>query len=157
MHNESDAKTHRTPKALRAKSTETPLEFRVSFGECPRVPASRPTLPIRNSTGPEKVTEFPSLRVHFASEDVAGPHTFNFGSSSRKVPFPSPCASNRSARCSSFANVISAFHLPMRFGDCASAMTEQHVFTINVRINACAAFTFFSNPNLVSGQERRNF
>jgi len=40
MHNESDAKTHRTPKALRAKSTETPLEFRVSFGECPRVLAS---------------------------------------------------------------------------------------------------------------------
>ena len=36
MHNESDAKTHRTPKALRAKSTETPLEFRVSFGECLR-------------------------------------------------------------------------------------------------------------------------
>jgi hypothetical protein len=28
------------------------------------------------------------------------------------------------------------------------------VFTINVRINACAGFTFFSNPNLVSGQRQ---
>src|ERR1700682_2022130 len=54
------------------------------------VPASRPTLPSRNSTGPENVTEFPSPRVHFASEGLAGPHTFNFGSSSRKVPFPAP-------------------------------------------------------------------
>src|SRR5947208_16931389 len=28
---ESDAKTHRTPKALRAKCTETPIRFRGSF------------------------------------------------------------------------------------------------------------------------------
>src|SRR6266536_4564765 len=79
------------------------------------VPASRPTLPSINSTGPEKVTEFPSSRFHFACEGLASPQTFNFGSSSRKVPFPPACASKRSDRCSSFANVISMFHLPIMF------------------------------------------
>src|SRR2546430_11045466 len=38
-----------------------------------KVPASRPTLPIMNSTALEKVTEFASPRLHFASEDVAPP------------------------------------------------------------------------------------
>src|SRR5207245_1196786 len=83
------------------------------------VPASRPTLPSINSTGPEKVTELPSPRLHFASEGVAGPHAFNLGSTTRKLPFPSPCASNRRERGCSFANVISTFHLPIRSGDCA--------------------------------------
>jgi len=31
-------------------------------------------------------------------------------------------------------------------------MTEQHVFTINIRTNAVVNFTFFSNLNLVCGQ-----
>jgi hypothetical protein len=34
---------------------------------------------------------------------------------------------------------------------------EQHVLTINTRINARVAFTFFSNPNLVSGQGEEIF
>src|SRR6266496_5086462 len=54
------------------------------------VPGSRPTLPSRNSTGPENVTEFPCSWLHFACEGLAGAHTFNLGSSRRKVPFPSP-------------------------------------------------------------------
>ena len=48
------------------------------------VPASRPTLPIRNSTGPENVTEFPSSRVHFASEGSASPQTLDCGSVTAK-------------------------------------------------------------------------
>jgi hypothetical protein len=52
------------------------------------VPASRPTLPSKNSTGPENVTELSSLRVHFASEGVADPQTLALGSTSSKVPFP---------------------------------------------------------------------
>src|SRR5438552_7874822 len=39
------------------------------------IPASRPTLPSRNSTGPEKITEFPSPRVHVPSEGFAAPQT----------------------------------------------------------------------------------
>src|SRR6266487_5892055 len=62
------------------------------------VPASRPTLPSINSTAPEKVTEFPSPRLHFASEGLAGPQNFNRGSSNRKVPFPALCASKRNER-----------------------------------------------------------
>src|SRR5437660_8910211 len=121
------------------------------------VPESRPTLPSINSTAPENVTNFPSPGLHFASEGLAPPQTFDLGSSNSNVPLPPSCASKRRERCSSFAKVISTFHLPMRFGDPVWAITEQHVFTINVSINACAAFTFFSNPNLVSGQGRRNF
>jgi len=117
------------------------------------VPASRPTLPRRNSTGPENVTAFPSPRDHFAPEDVAAPQTFALGSSSSNVPLPSPCASKRTERCSSFANVISTFHLPMRFGDWASGKAENDAFIANTRINARVAFTFFSNPNLVSRQD----
>src|SRR5439155_23944656 len=96
------------------------------------VPASRPTLPSINSIGPEKVTKFPSPRLHFASEGFAAPQTFALGSSSSKMPFPAPCASNRSVRCSSFANVISTFHLPIKFVNCFWAMKQHHVFTNNV-------------------------
>ncbi len=53
------------------------------------VPASRPTLPIINSTAPEKVTEVLSPRLHFASEGVADPQTFERGSCSCNVPLPS--------------------------------------------------------------------
>jgi hypothetical protein len=67
---------------------------------------------------------------------------------------PSLRASKRRERCSSFANVISTFHFPIMFGDCASAKTEQHVFNISVRINGRGAFTFFCNPNLVGEQGR---
>src|SRR5215470_15833318 len=63
------------------------------------VPASRPTLPSRNSTGPENVTEFPSPRVHVASDGFAAPQTLDFGSAGIKVPFPSACASRRTERC----------------------------------------------------------
>src|SRR4029077_6585937 len=95
------------------------------------VPASRPTLPIINSTAPENVTEFPSPELHFASEDLAFPQTFDCGSAGIKVPFPSPCASKCTERCSSFANAISMFHLPIRLGDCARL-----TLLIRTRINA---------------------
>src|SRR5262249_1870529 len=106
------------------------------------------------STGPEKVTAFPSPRDHFAAEEVADPQTFALGSSSSSVPLPSPCASKRTERCSAFANVISTFHFPTMFGGCASAKTAQHMFTISVRINGRGAFTFFCNPNSVREQGR---
>jgi hypothetical protein len=98
------------------------------------VPGSRPTFPMRNSTGPEKVTEFPSPGLHFASEGLAGPQTFNRGSSNRKVPFPSACASKRNERWSSFPKVISTFHLPIMFGDCAWVKATQHVWKINIKM-----------------------
>ena len=83
------------------------------------VPASRPMLPRRNSSGPENVTEVPSTRVHFASEALSAPQTFERGSWSCNVPLPSLCASKRTERWSSFANVISTFHLPIMLGVCA--------------------------------------
>jgi len=120
-----------------------------------KVPASRPTLPSINSTAPEKVTEFASPRLHFASEDVAPPQTLVLGSSSSNLPFPSPCASKRRERWSSFAKVISTFHLPIRFGDCAWAMTT--VWRINMRIKARFAVILFRNPDSVLGQGFREF
>jgi len=116
------------------------------------VPASRPTLPIRNSTGPENVTEFPSLRFHFASEGFAFPQTLDCGSVTVRVPFPSLCASKRRKRRCSLAKVTSRFHLPVTFGDSALARTKENVFTATTRINARVAFTFFSSLDLVSGQ-----
>jgi hypothetical protein len=98
------------------------------------VPGSRPTLPSINSTGPEKVTEFPSPRVQLASEGLAGPQTFNRGSSNRKEPFPVPCASKRNERWSSFAKVNSTFQLPIMFGDCAWVKATQDAWKINIRI-----------------------
>src|SRR5436190_9445280 len=83
------------------------------------VPASRPTLPSINSTAPENVTELSSLPVHFASEGVADPQALDLGSTSSKVPFPPSWASKRNERCSSFAKVISMFHLPTMVRDCA--------------------------------------
>src|SRR5437660_12799054 len=65
--------------------------IRSAFSNFPlktNVPASRPTLPSKNSTAPENVTELSSPRVHFASEGVADPQTFDLGSTSNKVPFP---------------------------------------------------------------------
>ena len=59
------------------------------------VPASRPTLPSGNSTVPENITEPSSPWVHFASEGLAGPQTFNPGSRSRKEPFPDSRASRQ--------------------------------------------------------------
>jgi len=116
------------------------------------VPASRPTLPIRNSTRPESVTKLPSPRVHFASEGFAPPQTLDCGSVTVRVPFPSLCASKRRKRCCSLAKVISRFHSPIMFGDSALARTEENVFTITTRINARVAFTFFSSRDLLSGQ-----
>jgi hypothetical protein len=83
------------------------------------VPASRPTLPSRNSTGPEKVTAFPSPLVQVASEGFAAPQTLDFASAAIKVPFPLVCASKRIVRCSAFAKVISTFHVPVTLGVCA--------------------------------------
>ena len=116
------------------------------------VPASRPTLPSRNSTGPEKVTEFPSPRLHFASEGLAPVQTLAAGSVNCNEPLPSPCASKRSEWCRSFAKVISTFHVPVMLGDSASAGTKENVFTTIARIIACAAFTFFSSRDLLSKQ-----
>ena len=62
-------------------------------------------------------------------------------------------AGKRRERGCSFAKVISTFHLPMRFGDWASGKAENDAFIANTRINARVAFTFFSNPNLVSRQD----
>src|SRR4029077_10972734 len=98
------------------------------------------------------VTEFPSPRVHFASEGFAGPQTLDCGSPATRVPLWSPCASKRTERCSWFAKLISTFHLPITFGDSASAKTKENVFTATARIIACAAFTFFSSRDLLSGQ-----
>src|SRR5215472_14676098 len=59
------------------KSTSPVIKSGVSnFPLHVNVPASRPTLPRRNSTGPENVTEVPSTRVHFASEALSAPQTF---------------------------------------------------------------------------------
>ena len=116
------------------------------------VPASRPTLPIRNSTGPENVTEFPSSRVHFASEGLASPQTLDCASVTVRVPFLSLCASKRRKRCCSLAKVTSTFQLPVTFEDSASAKTKENVFTTTARIIARAAFTFFSGGDLSLGQ-----
>src|SRR5436190_712582 len=59
------------------------------------VPASRPTLPSRNSTGPENVTESPSPRLQFASEGFAPLQTLAAGSVNCNDPLPPSCASNR--------------------------------------------------------------
>src|SRR2546421_6537684 len=104
------------------------------------VPASRPTLPSINSTGPENATEFPSPPVHFAAEGLAGPHTFNLGSSNRKVPFPALCASKRNERLSPFVNVMSTFQVPIMFGDCAWDKAARHVWATTIGINARVAF-----------------
>src|SRR5215475_11398718 len=117
-----------------------------------KVPASRPTLPIRNSTRPENVTKLPSPRVHFASEGFTLPQTLDCGSVTVRVPFPSLCASKRRKRCCSSAKVISRFHLPIMFGDSALARTKENVFMATTRINARVAFTFFSSRDLLSGQ-----
>jgi hypothetical protein len=119
------------------------------------VPGSRPTLPIRNSTGPENVTEFPSAWVQFASEGLAGPQTFNRGSSNRKEPFPAPCASKRNERWSSFAKVISTVQLPIMFGDCAWAKATQHVCKINIRITRQGLAT--PKCCTLAGARRRRF
>jgi hypothetical protein len=116
------------------------------------VPASRPTLPIRNSTGPENVTEFPSSRVHFASEGLAPPQTLDCASVTVRLPFPSFCASKRRKRCWSLAKVISIFQLPVTFGESAPARTKENVFTAITRIIARVAFTFFSTSNLICAQ-----
>jgi hypothetical protein len=127
------------------------------------IPGSRPTLPSGNSTAPENVTEFWSPGVHFASEGFAGPHRLSIGSSSRKVPLPRSCASKRNERLFPSAKTISTFHLPImsvsrtdssrgEFGDCAWAMTTQHIWANNRRIKARVVLIFFGKPSFVSGQ-----
>ena len=117
-----------------------------------KVPASRPTLPIRNSTGPENVTDFPSPGVHFASEGLAPPQTLDCGSVTVRVPFPSLCASKRRKRCWSLAKVTSIFQLPFTVGESAPARTKENVFTAITRIIARAVFTVFSTSNLICAQ-----
>src|SRR5205814_5796635 len=80
------------------------------------VPASRPTLPRRNSTGPENVTAFPSPRDHFAPEDVAAPQTFPRGSDHSKLPLASPRAPKPPERVLSFPDCVFTVHLPMGVG-----------------------------------------
>ena len=81
------------------------------------VPASRPTLPIKNSTAPENVMAFSSPRLHCASEALDPSPTLDLGSAATKLPFPSARASKRTERCWSFAKVISAFQVPITLGD----------------------------------------
>ena len=72
------------------KSTSPVIKSGVSnFPLHVNVPASRPTLPIRNSTGPENVTEFRSPGVHFASEGLAPPKLWIAD------PSPSKCLFHR--------------------------------------------------------------
>jgi len=102
-----------------ANSTSPLIESGVSnFPLNINVPASRPTLPSINSTGPVNVTEFPSFKVHFASQGLPGPQTFNRGSTTSKVPFPASCASKRTVRLFPSAKLISMFQRPIMFGDC---------------------------------------
>ena len=117
-----------------------------------KIPASRPTLPSGNSTGPENVNELPSPGVHFASEELAPPQTFDCGSVTVRVPFPSPCASKRRKRCWSLAKVMSIFQLPVTLGESASARTKENAFTATTRIIARTVFTVFSTGNLVYAQ-----
>ena len=116
------------------------------------VPASRPTLPIRNSTGPENVTEFPTSRVHFASEGLASPQTLDSGLVTIRVPFPSLCASKRSECFLPSPKAMSTFQFPITFGDSAGAEAIKNVFTAAITINPLVAFTFFSSRDLLSGQ-----
>jgi hypothetical protein len=135
------------------KSTSPVIKSGVS--KCPlsvKFPASRPTLPIGNSTGPENVTEPPLPEVHFASEGVAPPQTLDCGSVSVRVPFPSLCASKRRKRCWSLAKVISTFQLPFTVGESDSAKTKEKAFMTIMRIIARAVFTFFSNSDLICAQ-----
>src|SRR6476620_8491540 len=117
-----------------------------------KVPASRPTLPSRNSTGPEKVTELPSPGVHFASEGLEPPQALDCGSVTVRVPFPSPCASKRRKRCWSLAKVTSIFQLPFTVGESAAARTKENAFTAITKIIARAVFTFFPTSNLMCAQ-----
>src|SRR5438094_38242 len=89
---------------------------------------------------------------HFASEDFAAPQTFACGSVSSKVPFPPVCASKRNEWRAPSPNVSPMFQFPVMFGDSASAMAEQKVFTANTRMNAHDAFTSFSNLDSGSRQ-----
>ena len=124
------------------------------------VPASRPTLPSRNSTGAEKVTEFPSPRLHFASEGLAPPQTLAAGSVNCNEPLPSPCASKRSEWCRSFAKVISTFHVPVMLGDsCHRGQGRRRMCSRPLpELLTRAAFTFFHLVrDLLSGASRAFF
>jgi hypothetical protein len=110
-----------------------------------KVPASRPTLPIKNSTAPENVIAFSSPRLHCASEALDPSQTLDLGSAATKLPFPSARASKRTERCSSFAKVISAFQVPITLGDCASLMVMLRV--IKIKISTQAALILFRNPH----------
>ena len=135
------------------KSTSPVIKSEVSnFPLNVKVPASRPTLPIRNSAGPEKVTEFPSTGVHFASEGLTPAQTLDCGSVTVRLPFPSLCASKRRKRCWSLAKVTSIFQLPFMAGESAPARTKENVFMAITRIIARAVFTFFSTSNLICAQ-----
>jgi hypothetical protein len=135
------------------KSTSPVIKSGVSnFPLHVNIPASRPTLPRRNSTEPENVTSFPSPGVHFASEGWARPQALDCGSVTVKVPFPPLCASKRRNRCCSLAKVMSTFQLPVTFGDSALTGPKENVFTAITRIIARAAFTFFSTSNLICAQ-----
>ena len=105
------------------------------------VPASRPTLPIGNSTLPENIMEPSSPWIHFASQGPASPQEFDFGSSSRKEPFPESRASKRNERLSPFPNVISTLQLPMMFKDCASDKPTPNIWANSIKINAGFAVT----------------
>ena len=99
------------------------------------VPASRPILPSGNSIGPEKVSEFASPRVHLASEGLVSPHALAMGSVNMKMPLPSGWASKRSECSPPAAKLISTFHVPLTFGDCARANATQHTWASRQSVN----------------------
>jgi len=127
----------------RGENSTSPV-IKLSVSNLPlntNVPASRPTLPIGNSTAPANVREFPSPRVHFASEGLTRSQKFDRGSSNRKEPFPEPRALKRKERLSPFVNVISTFQLPIMSGDSARDRAAPHICANTIRINAGLAVT----------------
>ena len=110
-----------------------------------KVPASRPTLPIKNSTAPENVIAFSSPRLHCASEALDPSQTLDLGSAATKLPFQSARASKRTERCWSFANVISTFQVPITLGDCASLTAM--LWVIRIEISTRATLIMSRNPH----------
>lgn len=59
------------------------------------VPDSRPTLPIGNSIGPQKVTRLSGPAVHLASAGLPGSSQFDLELSRTREPLPDSLASKR--------------------------------------------------------------
>ena len=90
-----------------------------------RVPASRPTLPIANSVGPEMVTLSGAVCSHCACVGSAAGFKFDRTSRRRNEPFPSDVATNRKECYSVPENLNSTFQRPTRFCGWVSRFGEQ--------------------------------